>query len=651
MDVFTLIGRLTLEGADAVKSQLQGLDSYIENHAKQIKAVGMGLTAFGGAVTAALGYATKAAIDEEVNINRMAIALKNVGVAYDDVKDSLEAVITATQRKTGIADNEQRDALNELLLITGDYNTALKWLPLTLDLAAAKQMDFSSAAVLMGRAAIGNTELLGRYGIVIEQGASSAEIFAAIQEKVAGAAEATANPLNILKAEVGDLAETVGGALVPILKSLLDKIAPIIGKIKDWITEHPRLSQVIIIGTAVLGGLSLAFGTILLLLPSLSSALAIFGISLQAALGPIGWISLAITALVAIGALLIANWDSISAWCVKVWNGIKEFFVNIWEKIRTIFSENWDKILAILFPAVGLPILIARHWDEIKDWIKGLWDKVTEIISGWWENIKNFFKKMNPWEWMKKGWEDLSNGIKGIFKGLFGSGFISEWADSVHDFLSSYDLGGAGKSMFGSFVDAATGELKEFVDMTVQAAAAMRAAGVGGVTSPGSQHVITGTTYNDIMAGFGLGTPEEVIASFKGLAGQNPAGLYWSHLGIVDLAPYAPYLSKEALRTLLKWYFSFTGAPTSDMMGTNLIEYYLRELGGYQHGGTIREPTLLTSLRTMRPYAVAGEAGVEHITPGGKAINIFVELDGRIIAQAIGQPLVDEIRLRTGIRR
>ena len=618
MDVFTLIGRLTLEGADAVKGQLQGLNSYVEDHAKQIKAVGVGLTAFGGAVTAALGYATKAAIDEEVNINRMAIALKNVGVAYDDVKDSLEAVITATQRKTGIADNEQRDALNELLLITGDYDTALKWLPLTLDLAAAKQMDFASAAVLMGRAAVGNTELLGRYGIEIEKGASSSEVFAAIQEKVAGAAEATANPLNILKAEMGDLAETVGGALIPILKSLIDKVTPIIGKIKDWITEHPRLSQVIIIATAVIGGLALAFGAVLLLLPTLITTLGIFGITLQAALGPIGWISLAITALIAIGVLLIANWDTISAWCVKIWNGIKDFFVNIWEGIVNIFKKNWALILAILFPAIGLPILIAQNWDKIVEYVQGLWDKVTGVISGWWKNIKDFFGRMNPWEWMKKGWEDLSNGIQGIFKGLFGSGFISEWADSVKDFLFSYDLGGAGKSMFGSFVDAATGELKEFVDMTVDAAQAMRAAGVGGVTNPGSQHAITGTTYKDIEAGFGRETPLSVITSFKNLASQNPAGLYWSHLGIVDIAEYAPYLSRAALETLLRWYFSFTGAATSDMMGTNLIEYYLHELGGYQHGGTIREPTLLTSLRTMRPYAVAGEAGVEHITPGGK---------------------------------
>lgn len=35
----------------------------------------------------------------------------------------------------------------------------------------------------------------------------------------------------------------------------------------------------------------------------------------------------------------------------------------------------------------------------------------------------------------------------------------------------------------------------------------------------------------------------------------------------------------------------------------------------YQHGGIIPEPTLLTSLRTMRPYGIAGEAGTEAIMP------------------------------------
>lgn len=73
----------------------------------------------------------------------------------------------------------------------------------------------------------------------------------------------------------------------------------------------------------------------------------------------------------------------------------------------------------------------------------------------------------------------------------------------------------------------------------------------------------------------------------------------------------------------------------------------------YQHGGPIPEPTLLYGLMSKRPYALAGEAGKEYISPvspSGKAVNIYVQLDGKTIAKAIGQPLVDEIRVRTGLK-
>jgi len=75
----------------------------------------------------------------------------------------------------------------------------------------------------------------------------------------------------------------------------------------------------------------------------------------------------------------------------------------------------------------------------------------------------------------------------------------------------------------------------------------------------------------------------------------------------------------------------------------------------WQHGGTITEPTLMYGLRSMKPYAVAGEAGIEHVVPdsqmggGGFGIaNIIVELDGTVLAELLGQPLVDLIRVRTG---
>ncbi|KKL72010.1 hypothetical protein LCGC14_2089170, partial [marine sediment metagenome] len=74
-------------------------------------------------------------------------------------------------------------------------------------------------------------------------------------------------------------------------------------------------------------------------------------------------------------------------------------------------------------------------------------------------------------------------------------------------------------------------------------------------------------------------------------------------------------------------------------------------LPGFAHGGIIPEPTLLTSLRTMRPYAIAGERGPEPVgAVGFRTANITLELDGRVIAQAIGKPLVDELRMRQALQ-
>lgn len=68
-------------------------------------------------------------------------------------------------------------------------------------------------------------------------------------------------------------------------------------------------------------------------------------------------------------------------------------------------------------------------------------------------------------------------------------------------------------------------------------------------------------------------------------------------------------------------------------------------------GGIIPEPTLLSSMRTGLPYAIAGEAGAERVSPmTSQTANITILLDGRVIGRAIGQPLVDEIRVKTGIK-
>lgn len=116
-----------------------------------------------------------------------------------------------------------------------------------------------------------------------------------------------------------------------------------------------------------------------------TAATTAFGVALNIALGPIGLVILAITGIIAIVALLIANWDLVSAKTTEIWEGIKSFFNTIWQTLVGLFQDNWDKILAILFPTIGIPILIARNWGAIVETVRG----IANGVIGWFEGMAN----------------------------------------------------------------------------------------------------------------------------------------------------------------------------------------------------------------------------------------------------------------------
>ena len=392
-----LVAKITADATELKKGLGEATDdiqSWVKQNGAQFKAVGAALTGVGAAVTGSLGMMTKAAIDEEVNIKRLGIALKGVGVNYDDVKDNLEATMKATQTKTGIADDEQRDVLGRLILVTKDYDKALALLPMALDLAAAGQMDATTAATYLAK---GNEELENgaeEIGIRLGQATVKFKDLNEVQKLVGGTAEATANPFNILKASMGDLAEKIGSFLIPILKDIVAKVVPIIEGVQKWTDAHPGLTKVLVILAAVLGGVALVLGPILIMLPMLVAGFALLT-------GPVGLAIAALMGLIAVGTLIILNWEKIKAKAVEIWEGIKSFFLGIWEAIRDIFIENLDKILLVLaigpLSLIAIPLLIIRNWEKIKDFFLGLWESIVSGLKSAWESIVNFILENVNW--------------------------------------------------------------------------------------------------------------------------------------------------------------------------------------------------------------------------------------------------------------
>ena len=294
---------LLVKMKDEASKELDKLQKNVGLTSKQMRNMGIGMMAAGGAIVAGMGMAVKAANEEQIGISRLEAQLKNVGVSYDDVKGSLEDVISATQYKTGIADDEQRIVLGELVMITGDYQRSLDLMPLALDLAAAKEMDLGTAAEVVGRVAVGNTTILKRYGIELKEGATAAEALAEMQSKVGGTAEATRDPMKVLGAQIGDLKEAIGTALLPVVTKWLDKLTLIIKNVQIWAEANPTLIKTIAaVGVALIGagGLLIALSQISKAVISINAALVV----LRALSGPAGWAMLAAGMAIAAGTII-----------------------------------------------------------------------------------------------------------------------------------------------------------------------------------------------------------------------------------------------------------------------------------------------------------------------------------------------------------
>ena len=135
------------------------------------------------------------------------------------------------------------------------------------------------------------------------------------------------------------------------------------------------------------------------------------------AASPIGWIILAIGALVAIGVVLWKNWDAVCNGIKTAWEWVKTTAVNIWNGIADFFVAYWPWILGVFTGGIGLVIgYVIQNWDSIKAKTAEIWNAVKEVFSKFWTSIKETFTK--GVDKIKELWEGLKNFLKNPIKGV-----------------------------------------------------------------------------------------------------------------------------------------------------------------------------------------------------------------------------------------
>ena len=320
------------------------------------------------------------------------------GVSFEEVSAAL-ATMTKQGVPTKVATTQLRQAMVSLQKPTKEMNEVIQGLGFESGQTMVNELGLAETLNTLRDATEGSNELLMKMFGSVEAGQAvlaltgdNAQMFAEDLDAMAnstGAAtdafeemeNSSSRQMAALKTSFKDVMITVGNVLLPILKDLLASVKPIIDSVRKWAEENPALTKVIVIVAGVIGSLLVVLGPLLIMLPGIIAFLPVLGAAFAVLTGPVGLVIAAIAGLIAIGVLVVKNWEN-----------IKFFFVGMWLTLVDLFKANWDKILAILFPFIGIPILIARNWGKIVEFFSGIWVSIKDIFFS---NINSIIEKVN----------------------------------------------------------------------------------------------------------------------------------------------------------------------------------------------------------------------------------------------------------------
>ncbi|WP_297569507.1 phage tail tape measure protein [uncultured Anaerovibrio sp.] len=361
---------------------------------------------------------------------KAAKALEEMGISLSDATREQEEA-RATLQSLGIdMDSFSGSPAHKMVAIITDLKE--------------KTADMADEQKLAALSAIFGTNAATGWLNVLNAGPEVFEDFVNNLENCDGHAEETARimqenyegALTRLKSATEGAAEAIGKKFLPYLTPLLDKAAQAAEAFGKWASENPEL--VVALG-AIAGGISavivgatgmaLVFAGFSFVTAQLTAMkVAITGLEISTKLvsaatkiwtgaqwllnaamnaNPIGLVIMGIVALIAIGYVLMENWDT-----------VREYMTMIWE-------SPIAALLAFITGPIGMLIYIVSgiiaNWEEIKAWFSLLWDDPSAAL----DQFVNFFqeKLMGLWGKAKEYGAKIAEALSfGVFSADGGGG-------------------------------------------------------------------------------------------------------------------------------------------------------------------------------------------------------------------------------------
>lgn len=364
--------------------------------------VGIAMTAVGATITGFMGIAVSEAAKAEQANAQLEAVIKSTGGAAGVTADEMRELASSLQAVTTYDDETILGAESLLLTFTKIGKEVMPdATKAVLDMSTAIGTDLKSSAIQIGKAL--NDPILGatalrRVGVQLtEQQQEQIKVFVEsgnvmaaqkiilneLATEFGGSAAAAANTftgsLQQLQNQIGDMMETIGAALMPVLKSLMSIVVPIVQSIAAWVQANPQLTETIVLVVAAIGGIMTVLGPLLVILPGVVSAFGAVSAVVGVVAGAFGAISAPVLAIAAaIGVMLVGAiyalqpvFAAMAGWVRAHWEQITAVFnagVQLVGAIMTLFGEILRAVFTVigaLFDGWGMGISDA--WNSAND--------------------------------------------------------------------------------------------------------------------------------------------------------------------------------------------------------------------------------------------------------------------------------------------
>jgi hypothetical protein len=393
LEMFVDIGAKTQgaeKGIDSVGKSAEGLRS-------RFTALRVASAAIFGAITAAVGYATKAALDFSAAQNGLRSALAATGQEVDGNVANLTAFAEQLSKVTtlGVEETLQLAKTATNLGVTADQLQNV----IRAGSGLGKRFfggDAEAGVTALSKAiATGNFRELDRIVPGLRNVKDAQEKLNIIAQAAQvgykeqlDAASGYKGQLAQLHNTIKEVAASLGAALLPTMKAFVENAKAIVEVIKQqvdknkdaiihWLKVAAAISAIIAIGPSVVKTISVIANTIVAAAKLAFSAVAT---TLSALFSPLGAIILAIAGVATAFAYFAGSGNSAI-------NKVIDGFKSLWDMVKLVFQntstlgEAWSAVMS------ELGFYVARVWIEAKSTIIDAWISVKGFFANLWADI------------------------------------------------------------------------------------------------------------------------------------------------------------------------------------------------------------------------------------------------------------------------